>query len=62
MKLLLDRGTKIQADDFDVTPIISAAMCGNSEVVELLFPLSQDKVERHNALKLLGKVYNHKSL
>lgn len=54
MKLLLEFGTKIQANNIGVTPIISAAMCGNSEVVELLLPLSQNRMERHNAFKLLG--------
>jgi ankyrin repeat protein len=59
MKLLLDCGPALKSDEYGVTPVISAAMSGHEELVELLLPYSNSLQERHNALKLLGEIGEH---
>ena len=53
MKMLLDAGAKMQADEYGVTPLISSAMSGHFDIIPLLSPYAS-KSEKHDAWKLLG--------
>ncbi|KAL3080011.1 hypothetical protein niasHT_034569 [Heterodera trifolii] len=53
LRILLDSGTKIQPDDYGVTPLLSAALAGHSHLMPLLMKSATNK-EKHDAWKLLG--------
>uniref|UniRef100_A0A914XP01 Uncharacterized protein n=1 Tax=Plectus sambesii TaxID=2011161 RepID=A0A914XP01_9BILA len=52
-QMLLDAGARIQKDDHGLTPMLSAAMIGNKNVVDLFRPMCTAQ-EQVDALKLLG--------
>ncbi|CAD6194647.1 unnamed protein product [Caenorhabditis auriculariae] len=54
VKVLLEAGAELLPDENGLCPLISSAMCGNSEVVEILLGHTTDKLKKRDALKLLG--------
>uniref|UniRef100_A0A183BVA8 ANK_REP_REGION domain-containing protein n=1 Tax=Globodera pallida TaxID=36090 RepID=A0A183BVA8_GLOPA len=53
LRILLEAGTKIQPDDYNVTPLLSAALAGHSHLMPLLMKSANCK-QKHDAWKLLG--------
>lgn len=61
LKMLIDAGAKMQPDDYGVTPLLSAALCGHMDLMPLLFKYANNR-EKHDAWKLIGATLVDKRL
>ncbi|MBN3286192.1 FEM1C protein, partial [Polyodon spathula] len=58
MKMLLKYGAKMEKDGYGMTPLLSASVTGNTNIVDFLTQHPQaSKMERINALELLGATF-----
>ncbi|XP_005992113.1 protein fem-1 homolog C [Latimeria chalumnae] len=58
MKMLLKYGAKMEKDGYGMTPLLSASVTGHKNIVDFLTQHPQtSKVERINALELLGATF-----
>ncbi|CAJ0584348.1 unnamed protein product, partial [Mesorhabditis spiculigera] len=56
-ELLLQAGAKLATDEIGVCPLISAALLGHEEVVNVLLPHCDSRRRRRDAVKLLGATF-----
>ncbi|XP_035720524.1 protein fem-1 homolog CG6966-like isoform X2 [Vespa mandarinia] len=59
LKLLVQHGAQMDVDSFGMTPLLAAAVTGNTDIVEYLIGIPEiiKREERIDALELLGATY-----
>ncbi|XP_063982559.1 protein fem-1 homolog CG6966 isoform X2 [Diachasmimorpha longicaudata] len=59
LKILLDHGARMEVDSYGMTPLLAAAVAGNTHIVEHLIEIPHlvNRKERIDALELLGATY-----